>query len=395
MKISYETHYKSQREDGRYSSTMASLMAYLRDLKPEFEFKKDFTKEEFLIWQKGIKEKAKELLCMPPFTNQPSPKKLLSEKRDTYTVEKWEFYPDPYSAVPFLMLIPDGVNDKNKAPALLCFPGSVHPKEFIAGEKNLDRNVCQVEKYPERNKMALYAVKEGMVAIVFDNLGTGEVAVETDKKDGGHMTRLQMCHGIMQSGFCYFGLSVFQKLVFLEFLKTLDFINQDKIGVSSHSLGTNDAMYLALFCDEIKAIVFNDFVSDSRKKFVSLTEYDETEMKNSDGVWHEVPGIYKYFSHTDILCALSPKPLALNEGGAEYNLEKIRCAYKLNDAINNLQITHYPKYQDEKTRENSFSLPDHSLSMKEYLDINNCDAPDHSYRKDVSMKFLRKVFFDK
>ena len=136
-------------------------------------------------------------------------------------------------------------------------------------------------------------------------------------------------------------------------------------------------------CDELKV------------KFVSLTEYDETEMKNSDGVWHEVSGIYKYFSHTDILCALSPKPLALNEGGAEYNLEKIRCAYKLNDAINNLQITHYPKYQDEKTRENSFTLPDHSLSMEKYLDINNCDAPDHSYRKDVSMKFLRKVFFDK
>ena len=125
MKISYETHYESKKPDGRYNSSMAAHMAWLRGFKPKLTMPENLTYDEFLIWQKNVKAKAEKLLCMPKFTQQPEPKLLSRVKRDTYTVEKWEFYPDDYSAVPFLILIPDGVTNKNPAPGVLCFPGSV------------------------------------------------------------------------------------------------------------------------------------------------------------------------------------------------------------------------------------------------------------------------------
>ena len=106
MRITYDTHYKSKREDGRHISSMAAHMAWLRDLKPALAFPQNAEYEEFIEWKIKVRIKVEELLSMPEFTEQPEPKLLSRVKRDTYTVEKWEFYPDDYTAVPFLMLIP-------------------------------------------------------------------------------------------------------------------------------------------------------------------------------------------------------------------------------------------------------------------------------------------------
>ena len=151
--------------------------------------------------EKAVKQKVEELLLLPEFTKQPEPKLLSRIKRDSYTVEKWEFYPDDYTAVPFLMLIPDGVSKDNPAPGVMCFPGSVFSMEFISGEPLLESSVCRFEKYPERNRMALYAVKEGMVAFAFDPVAIAECGVDMGNEDY-YSSRTQLCHGYIQSGLC-------------------------------------------------------------------------------------------------------------------------------------------------------------------------------------------------
>ncbi|MBQ4528329.1 MAG: hypothetical protein II998_09670 [Clostridia bacterium] len=391
MRITYETHYKSKREDDRHTSSMAAHMAFLRDLKPKLAFSDKFTKEEFLTWKKDVRNKVNELLLLPEFTKQPEPKMISSVKRDTYTVEKWEFYPDDYTAVPFLMLIPDGVTKENPAPGVLCFPGSTYSKEFLAGEPMLENMGCRYVKYPERNRMALYMVQAGMVAFAFDPLEIAECGLEIDKENWGY-TRAQLCHGYIQSGFCYPGISVFQKLVFMKFLKTLDFVDQKKIGVASHSLGATDAVLLGLLCDDISAVVFNDFICDQRQRYCATTESEEDFMRNNAGNWHEIPGLFQYFARPDLLSALAPLPLALTEGGAQYFLDKIISAYNLCDAKDNLVISHYPKYKDEESRSKLYEPPLYGLTAEEYSLFCNCDAPDHSFRKEVSLDFFKRVF---
>lgn len=129
------------------------------------------------------------------------------------------------------------------------------------------------------------------------------------------MTRIQMCHGLLDSGTCYVGLATFQKLCFLEHLERFDFVDPERIAISSHSLGTETAIATGLLCNRIKAIVFNDFLHDDRRRYVSVTEEPEREMIQDIGNWHIIPGKMRYFAFQDLCAAFAPRYLALTEGG--------------------------------------------------------------------------------
>ncbi len=77
MKFTYETHYRSTRPDGRVVPSQAALMEQMRRRRPTLSTPKNPTREEVLAWQKKIREKATELLNMPPFTKQPAPRPTL------------------------------------------------------------------------------------------------------------------------------------------------------------------------------------------------------------------------------------------------------------------------------------------------------------------------------
>lgn len=398
MKITYDTHYRSARSDGRHVSTMAAFLERLRNTPTALALPTELSAESFDTWRASLKAKVRELLnvdfWLKEAEGQPAPRLISSIKRDTHTVEKWEFYPDAYSAVPFLALIPNNASKEAPVPAVMCFPGSTFSKEFLAGEPLLEAANCHMQSFPDRNRMALYIVKAGMAAFVFDNPETAECSLPIEREgDFGGKARVQLCHGLLHSGYSYFGLSTAQKLCALSFIKTLPYVDTERLAVSAHSLGCDDAMHVALLCDEIKAIVFNDLVADAKQRYYATTEYDETKMCNDVGAWHVVPGVYSYYDRTDILSALAPKWLALNEGGAEYYLDKIRRAYGLFDASDKLQITHYPKYTAKESRSKQYMPPRAGLSADGYFEFTNTDAPDHSYREEPSIKLLKKAFF--
>lgn len=393
MNLSYNTHFKSQRPDGRLTSSLAAHMEQMRRTKPLLALPNKISPEEFPVWKKNVCEKIRELLLMPEFTEQPEPVRLSRVQRDGYAVEKWELYPDPISVVPFLVLIPDGVDRTHPAPGVICIPGSIHSKEFISGEPLIDRPACRFEKYPERNRMAKYMAEHGMVAFAFDNPETAECALDIEREgDYGSYSRSQMCFGYIQSGLCYAGISVFQKLCCIRFMKTLPFIDSSRIAVSSHSLGSLPALFLGLLSDDVKAVVFNDFVCDPRERYMSITEEPENRMTQNTGNWHEIPGLWKWFSHQDLLAALAPKYLACNEGGAERYLDTVRHGYALAGVPDRLQISEYPKYADVTNRTHPEALPKYGLSEEAYFEHCYVDAAGHSFREEPSIRFLKKCF---
>ena len=393
MNLSYNTHFKSKRPDGRLTSSLAAHMEQMRRTKPFLALPDEISPEEFPVWKKNVCEKIRELLLMPEFTEQPEPVRLSRVQRDGYAVEKWELYPDSISVVPFLVLIPDGVDRTHPAPGVICIPGSIHSKEFISGEPLIDRPTCRFEKYPERNRMAKYMAEHGMVAFAFDNPETAECALDVEREgDYGSYSRSQMCFGYIQSGMCYAGISVFQKLCCIRFMKTLAFIDNSRIAVSSHSLGSLPALFLGLLSDDVKAVVFNDFVCDPRERYMSITEEPENHMAQNTGNWHEIPGLWKWFSHQDLLAALAPKFLACNEGGAERYLDTVRHGYALAGVPDRLQISEYPKYADVTNRTHPEALPKYGLSEEAYFEHCYVDAADHSFREEPSIRLLKKCF---
>ena len=391
MQFTYETHYKSNRPDGRHTSTLAAFVERMRQEKQELALPDELTVESFNEWKGQVREQVRELFRMPDWTEQPAPVKLSTVQREGYRVERWEFYPDDYSVVPYLMLIPDGTSADSPAPAVMCFPGSSHSKEFFAGEPLLDIPNCQFKTYPERNAMGKYMVENGMVAIVFDNPETAEVSMRIDDWNTWR-SRNRLTYGLIQQGYSYFSVSLFQKLRFLEHLKTVDFVDQQRIAVCGHSLGCDDAMHMAILCDEVKAVVFNDANCSELHRFYSTTECDSNAINGDTQLWHLVPGHFRYFCRPDLLASLAPKYLALNEGGSDYDLDKVRRTYELCGVPDHLQITHYPKYQDEALRSKIYEPPQYGLSQDTYFDFTNIDAPDHSFRAEPSLRLLKRAF---
>lgn len=390
MKITYQTHFAPKRSDGRAITSFAAFRARLQMHTPPLALPKTLTRESFLAWQTQVKEKVTELLRMPPKAEPRQALCVSVEQRDGYTAQRWEIYPDEYSVVPLLMLVPDTATAATPAPAVLCIPGSTYSKEFLAGEPLLDRPVCRCEKYPERNRIALHMVKNGMVALAFDHPEIAERALDIDREDDhGSTGRESLCYGLLQFGWCYDGISVYEKLCALELVKTLDFVAQDKIAVAAHSLGTMPALYLGLLCDEVKAVVFNDYIADPREQFTAITECDEEAMPWNSGNWHITPGLWYWFSHQDLLAALAPKFLATNEGGASQYVDTVRRAYEALGVAEHYQHSHYPKYAD---RVRTPDLEKQGYSQQSYFDAIGVDAPDHSFRAAPSLALLAKCF---
>ena len=388
--FSWEHDFKSHRVDGRVTGSLGALYARLHDMRPLLAYKAEEMKapECFRKWQSEVKAKLNELLRMPSEEQpQPEPVMLSREARNGYHLEKWEFYPDRYSAVHVLILRPDGLT--RPAPGVLCLPGSAHPKEMLAGEPMPSNPNCCNYTFHERNAQALHCVKCGYIAAAFDNPGTAEMAELGDSTtQTNDSVRVKLVEGYLDAGLTYTGVSVFQKMSFLKWFKRQRDIDPSRLAVMGHSLGTEAALALALLCDEFKALVFNDFLCDARIRFCAITEYE-----NATGIgnWHQIPGIWKYFAFPDLLAALAPKYLALNEGGAEAWLDKVRTSYKRAGVLDRLIISAYPKYANMPSKHEN--VPLYGLSSKTlYEEWCHVDVPDHSFRKEPSIMLLKKAF---
>lgn len=393
MRYTYEEHFKSKRPDGRMTASLASFMEQLRRTKPELALPEQLDAESFADWQKRVKERLEALLCIPEPTPQPDPVLLSSVQRDGYRAETWECYPDDVTALPVLMLIPDKASSENKLPAVFCFPGSIFGKEFICGEPLPDHSPARFEKYPERNRMGLYAVKNGMIAVGFDPLSIGELSLPAENpKDYGGACRENLCYGLLEYGYNYLGVSVAQKLCFLRFLKTLPYVDTDRLAISAHSLGTELAICMGVLFDEFKAVVFNDFLCDPRDRYVSATEADEGTLWQLCGSQHILPGKFASFGYQDLCAAFAPRHLAINEGGADEYTETVRRAYEMAGAPQNFRLTYYPCYADPASRTLHGPIPKAGLDSDSYFKWSYVKAPDHSYREEPSMRLLRDCF---
>ena len=125
----------STRADSRSLRTRGAVEGLLRRNPPRLTFNpSEITPETFPAWQAEMKSAMKRLMRHPQEQSAP-PSLVKRVKRPGYTLEKWESYPLDSTAVPFLVLIPDGVDASRPVPAALCIPGFGQPKELLAGER--------------------------------------------------------------------------------------------------------------------------------------------------------------------------------------------------------------------------------------------------------------------
>ena len=371
------TAYASGRDDGRFLSTAGFLHAYMKRLRPRLAFDPSVPVDGLASWRRQVRERLFELMRFPDVPQQPDPKMLREESRDGYRLQKWEAYPEPFSIVPFLVLVPDGASQQSPAPAAMCFPGSANSKEALAGESELP-NMPPLRPHWDENRMAWHYTQRGIVTVAVDNPGVREVG------DSIRPERHEISMNGIWIGRPYECVSVLQKLCILAWLKQQPFVDATRIATSGHSLGAKPALLLGVLDPTIKAVVWNDFCSNWRTRAV-------VENFNRTSIHQYIPDLHVWFDYTDLMASLAPRTLAITEGGRTMDIERIRQAYRMLGAEGRMAVTYYPKYATPDKRPfDDVELPE-SLTPEEYFDYCNVDVPNHSFKADAAVPWLADV----
>lgn len=388
--MSSERIFQTDREDGRFQTSLGFCHHLLVHHKPRLSFDPAMSASAFEDWRLQVREKLTELMGFPEAVDQPAPRQLWSKPREGYRVEKWEVYPEPGSVVPFMMLVPDGVDANHPARAVMCFTGSAQTKELMSGEPELNPQQ-PANKHPVRNQMAVWYAKAGFVALAIENPGAGELAEGSDLANSLGRGREKLATELILLGRNYVGFSVFQKQCILKWLRTLDFVDSDRIAVSGHSLGTEPAMVMAVLNEEIKAFVFNDFLCHTVTRYAAIARPEDGQWKHTIPLWHLIPNFQQWLDFPDVLAAVAPRALLVTEGGLTRYLDLVGKAYELVGARDQYTYHYYPKYQDPKDRLHEYEDVPEGLTMEAFFEYANVDAPQHCFKENLAVPWLDKV----
>lgn len=372
--------FVSGREDGRFVQTAGFVHAYVKSHKPRLAFDPDMDAREFSAWREQLRQKVLELMAFPEQVPQPAPKRVAIEQREGYQLQRWEAYPEPFSVVPLLMLVPDGTSDQSPAPAVMCFPGYSGSKEAMAGEPELNgRKLDWGEQKRRDNQFALHFVRQGMIAVAIDNPARAQA-------DSPLRSLEEIARCMIWAGRNYLGISVFQKTHILKWLAQLGFVDAGRIATCGLSLGSDPADIVGLLNpDLVKAVIHNDFLCDWREQTIAMNAYAATS-------WHVVPGMYAWFDAPDIQAALAPRHLLFTEGGRTPHINRVRAAYEMQGAPENVKVYYYKKYATPDLRHyDDQPIPD-GLSEKEYFLYANVDVANHRFHPEHAVPWLTGVF---
>lgn len=376
----------TDRQDGRFQSSRGTVQYMLKRMKPTYAFDPLFTPVEFKEWQSGLRAAMKELMHFPEIADLPAPVRIKTVRRDGYRVEKWESYPLPGSVVPYLVLIPDGVDPGHKAPAVLCIPGFGGSKEGLAGENEGDYDLISFPaESVKKNAMALHYVKRGLVAVAVDNPSCAELS------DNGHFDYLNTSRILLEMGWSYLGLSAYQDWNILSWMKELDFVNKDRLIVSGFSLGTEPLMVLGTLDPSIYAFVYNDFLCRTLERILVMTKPDPKGIRPfPNSIEHLIPGFLTQFDFPDLVAALAPRPVICTEGGLDRDFDLIRKAYEISGKPDYFTYYHYKKFADPKDRKQIEKVPE-GIDRDTYFNLVNVDPENHYFKEEWVLPWIDKI----
>ena len=111
----------------QYYETLAHFSAMMANHEPAMRMNCK-TAAEYKIWKKKARNKLYSLLCLDRMTPcEPDPQLLSSEKMDGYTREKWTIKTEPDVVMTFYRLVPDGIAEGEKRPAVIAAEAPAGP----------------------------------------------------------------------------------------------------------------------------------------------------------------------------------------------------------------------------------------------------------------------------
>ena len=382
--------FRTERKDGRYVSSRAIAHRLMKNDVPAFAFRNSMKAEDIDGWKQHVCEAMKKLTKHPILHNLPQPQRLSVIQRDGYRVEKWEAYPLPECAVPYLVMIPDKVNEQQPAAAVLCIPGWGGTKEEMAGEPALGQPQNTPVK-PSKNAQALAYVKEGLVAVAIDNPGSGEAA-DLEPAAGQWSYDFQtFARALLELDWNYLGYSSYVAQHILNWMKEQPAMRNDRLIVSGFSFGTEPLMVLGATDPSIYAFVYNDFLCRTRERALVMTMPNEKGRRPwPNDISHLIPGFLRNFDFPDLVAVLAPRPVICTEGGLDRDLRMVAKAYELSGAPDKFTFYHYKELQDPKKRQDLDELPE-GLDLDTFFKLTNVQPKNHYFKSEYVIPWIKKI----
>lgn len=382
------TTFTTDRPDGRYVSSRAIAHKMMQNRPPRLHYHSGMDSAQFAQWQADVAQTMSRLMKHPDLPTT-QPKMLGQWQRDGYTIQKWEAYPVPEGAVPYLVLIPDGVDASNPAPGILCIPGYGQTKELLAGETAIDLQNSEINE--SKAAMGRLYAKEGYVAVIVDNPAFGEsddLERLSGKWAGDYVT---FARALLELDWNYLGYTSFVDKVVLEWMKHQPEIRPDRLVISGFSLGTEPLMAIGVCDPDIFAFVYNDFLCTTRERALVMTKPDEKGNRPwPNDIAHLIPGFLTEFDFPDLVAALAPRPVICTEGGMDRDFNMVHDAFTTAGAKDAFQSHHYAKYADSANRVPLDTMPA-GIDRDTFFRLANVDPPNHYFKAEFILPWLRNI----
>lgn len=384
--------FETDRADGRFTASRAIVQRWMQQEEPALAFRPSLNATDFPVWQHQVKETMQAFMKHPALPDLPAPALLFVRQRDGYRIEKWEAYPLPGAVVPYLVLVPDGVDAARPAPAVLCIPGWGGTKEELAGEPEGSRLLPDTAlTAPSRNAMARLYAKQGLVAVAVDNPGSGEAADLENLAGHGPYDYPALARALLEMDWSYLGYASYIDRHILDWMKRQPAMRPDRLIVSGFSFGTEMLMALGCLDASIYAFVYNDFLCRTRERALVMTRPDSLGRRAwPNDISHLIPGFLRQFDFPDLVAALAPRPVICTEGGLDRDFRLVGQAYALADKPENFTFYHYQAFAEPEKREDRQVLPQ-GIDRDTYSRMVNVDPKNHYFKAEHVIPWIREI----
>lgn len=272
------------------------------------------------------------LLGDMPLRPDPKQVKILSrEKRDGYTLERFEFHNGVDMRVPGILLIPEGL--KGPAPTIIGMHGHNSSMESI----------CTDEKSPQHIGPAL--ARKGYVVAAIDAYFNGERIGHGPR--GQRENKLQQESSLFKLnlwlGRSLWGMMLRDEQCLLDYLETRPEVDAKRIAATGMSMGCVRSSWLTAIDDRIHSHV-------GVCCFTRYTNLIAHGRLNAHAVYFFVPGMLAQFDTEAMYSLCAPRPMLMLSGdedgvapvsGVEVLERKLASVYQLYERPKNFRSIVY------------------------------------------------------
>ena len=268
-------------------------------------------------------EKRKKLLqCLggPWPEGQPlEPRVEKTEQKEGYLLHRVSYLVESTERIAAWLLVPDGVNEKNKAPGICLW-------HQHAGQYEVGKDEPAGVRSPNYGKMHMTGqalAREGYVVLCPDAAGFGERNVKPNPQNNKNLNGRNLEHYLfgmyVVQGKCLAWKNILDMRRAVDFISARPEVMADKLGCYGHSMGSTHTWQVGPWEPRLKALVGN----------CCMPTYKAMERTNLIHCFpNYVPGWRQHGDIPDIVGLIAPRPLHLNFGETDDGspIEEVRAA---------------------------------------------------------------------